>query len=147
MSLQPAESTEAHAKRLVKQANGRVTAARVEVLSRLLTATSALSHKDILTEMQQGEQSIDRVTVYRTLDWLVEAGIAHKVASQDKAWHFNVLPAEQSSDHAHFQCQVCQNIYCMHDLLPVTQRHLPDGFTLTHTELNLQGICPSCEPS
>ena len=58
----------------IRAAGARATPARVRVLELLSAAPSPLSHYDI--EQSLGEGSLDRVTLYRVLDWMVEAGLA-----------------------------------------------------------------------
>ena len=57
---------------LLEKANGRITPARLAVLSILLDAQTALSHLEIEQIAEQQGLSFDLVTLYRALDWLVE---------------------------------------------------------------------------
>ena len=53
----------------------RVTQARLDVLSLLLRTPRAMSH----LEMQEHLPAMDRVTLYRALDCLAQAGFAPKI--------------------------------------------------------------------
>lgn len=131
------------ARKLLEDTKGRVTSARIGVLSILLQANAALSHQEIEQHAQQYDLLFDRVTLYRALDWLVEQGIAHKIAGTDRTWRYNAQTGLQHQ-HAHFHCKSCEQVYCMENLQPAVLFSLPSGYQLEQVEVNLQGICPSC---
>ncbi|MBU0656796.1 MAG: transcriptional repressor [Gammaproteobacteria bacterium] len=131
------------ARNLLQQTHGRVTPARVGVLGILLNANAALSHQEIeQTALRQG-LSADRVTLYRALDWLVEQGLAHKIAGADRTWRYNAQ-AGIPHQHAHFHCKQCEQVFCLENLQPTLLFGLPDGYQIDEVELNLQGSCPDC---
>lgn len=128
--------------------HGRVTPARVAVLARLFAARRALSHAD-LEAMLGGD--LDRVTLYRVLDWLVRQGLAHRIGGEDRIWRYAAAPATDEdprthAGHAHFHCVVCARVYCLPDLQPVPASSLPPGFHVHKAELSLHGRCPQCGP-
>lgn len=120
--------------------HGRATPARQQVLQTLLAASHALSHGEIEDILGGG---LDRVTLYRVLDWLVGQGLAHKIAGEDRIWRFNAV-GEGEHSHAHFRCTTCGQVFCLADLKPNLALRLPLGFQLQKAELNLQGQCPQC---
>src|SRR3972149_5374774 len=97
----------------------RMTVPRVQVLAALLAANRVLSHHDI--EDMLGAARLDRVTLYRVLDWLVEAGLAHRIAGPDRVWRFSVT-GEAHETHAHFQCTRCGKVLCLDE---VSGRQVP----------------------
>ncbi len=128
---------------LLQQTQGRVTPARVGVLGILLNANAALSHQEIeQTALQQGLVA-DRVTLYRALDWLVEQGLAHKIAGADRTWRYNAQTGTPHQ-HAHFHCKDCEQVFCLENLQPTLLFALPGGYQIDEVELNLQGRCPDC---
>lgn len=126
---------------LIKSKGHRATDARVAVLDTLLTAEYALTHHEIEQRLARHGHLIDRVTLYRVLEWALQQGIAHKLTGEDRVWRFNVA---LTNDHAHFYCTCCGQIYCMENLTPAVAVTLPNGFKLRHTELAIQGLCPQC---
>ncbi|OQX13085.1 MAG: transcriptional repressor [Thiothrix lacustris] len=140
MSTFPYEQT---ARTLLQQASGRVTPARIGVLSLLLAATAALTHQEIEQLAQQQGFSFDRVTLYRALDWLVEHHLAHKIAGADRTWRYNAQTGIPHQ-HAHFHCKRCEHVFCLENLQPAWLFTLPAGYQLEEIELNLQGCCPDC---
>jgi Fur family ferric uptake transcriptional regulator len=131
-----------NAKELVRATGERVTDARVRVLSLLLAAPRALTHQ----EVEQGLDAalrIDRVTVYRVLDWLTRHRLAHRISSGDRVWRFNAAPAEHDANHAHFQCVGCGSVICLQDL-PAAIPRLPEGYIPETLEVTIKGRCDEC---
>jgi Fur family ferric uptake transcriptional regulator len=122
--------------------HGRATPARLQVLEVLLAAPHALTHAEVEACLAAPD-SPDRVTLYRVLDWLVSNGLAHKVAGDDRVWRFNAV-ARESHGHAHFHCSRCGQVYCLSELQPAFMLSLPPGYRFEKAELNIQGLCPSC---
>jgi len=141
MSVQPNIKNQVLA--LLQQAGGRVTPARVGVLGMLLDTTAALSHQEIEQAAAQQGLEADRVTLYRVLDWLVEQGLAHKIAGADRTWRYNAQP-EPAHQHAHFHCTGCEQVFCLESPQPTGSFSLPVGYQLERVDVTLQGRCPAC---
>ncbi|MBV8624782.1 MAG: transcriptional repressor [Herbaspirillum sp.] len=104
----------------LREAGLRVTQARVNVLGALLETRSAASHQDI----QDRFAGMDRVTLYRALDCLTEAGLAHKISSDDRIFRYSAgtdHPEQGLHDHSqgkqhqhgHFKCTRCARVFCL----------------------------------
>lgn len=160
--------TEALAEMHLRGATVRITAARVKVLSALLAARCACSHQD----MQDRFIDMDRVTLYRALDCLTEAGLVHKIAGDDRVFRYSVgaeqrahpgsLPLQRQ--HGHFKCTRCAKVFCLdHDasagdgpipsrrqaairrqLQGALQETLGKGFQSHNIELTIKGWCADC---
>jgi len=126
---------------MIRKMGLRATTARVSVLDVLLSADHALSHGEIERAVELAHSMIERVTLYRVLDWLVNHKFAHKVVGADRVWRFN---ATLTTDHAHFNCTHCGQIYCLENLTPAVALTLPKGFKLQHADVAVQGLCPRC---
>ncbi|HTQ76834.1 MAG TPA: transcriptional repressor [Burkholderiales bacterium] len=122
----------------VRGSGGRVTAARVRVLGRLLEAGRALSHHEI----GAGLRDVDRVTLYRILDWLVRNGLAHRIAGPDRAWRYSIA-LQGHDEHAHFHCGRCGRLLCLGDV-SVGQPSLPRGYRSERVEVTVTGCCADC---
>ncbi len=128
----------------IRAAGARATPARVRVLELLAQAAAPLSHHEI--EAVLGTGSLDRVTLYRVLDWMVEAGLALKRADERRVWRFALADGGSHGGHAHFRCDGCGRVYCLDAPVPKPPA-LPGGFTLAHAELDLSGRCAECNGS
>jgi len=102
-----------------------------------------------------------RVTVYRTLNTLVEAGIAHRVDPGDRVYRFGLsAPAGQPAAahrHPHFVCDECGAMECVEDAEVIVRARparratgSPDAKGLhrrvTRQEVLLRGTCGDCKP-
>ncbi len=98
----------------------RITPARTKVLATLLEARCASSHQD----MQDQFVDMDRVTLYRALDCLTDAGLAHKIAGDDRVFRYSAGTEHSDSrhhgnseqaqhQHGHFKCTRCAKVFCL----------------------------------
>ena len=125
----------------IRRCGARATPARVRVLSLLREAPTPLSHAEL--EARLGELAIDRVTLYRVLDWLVESGLAHRSADAQRVFRFSAASLGEHAAHVHFRCEQCGGVFCLDASLPVAPA-LPPGFSLTRLDFDLRGICDKC---
>src|SRR5882762_4310462 len=123
----------------IRATGQRLTQPRVAVLACLLASGRAATHLEIAGWLQ-GQHAVDRVTVYRVLEWLVAQHIAHRIAGDDRVWRFMISatknpagtpkPAKQHGQHAHFTCESCGKTFCLDDQPKVAMK-LPKGFRST----------------
>jgi Fur family transcriptional regulator, ferric uptake regulator len=149
MSASPAKRPKRHdrqAETLIRGTGARLTRPRVEVLATLLAAEQALSHHE-LEERIDRSVDIDRVTIYRVLDWLTAQGLAHRIAGDDRVRRFNAAGHAHEGAHAHFQCERCGTVLCLEEFSADPVVRLPRGFRPQHYELTVKGLCAGCGPS
>jgi Fur family transcriptional regulator, ferric uptake regulator len=130
------------ARSMIRATGARMTAARARVLAELLQCGEALTHLDLQKRVGSGSEPIDRVTLYRVLDWLAESGLAHRVAGPDRVFRFSVHATEVP--HGHFKCVDCGRMYCLTEVERFERRvrdMLPEGFTGARIELTVSGRC------
>lgn len=133
------------AEHMIRAAGARVTQPRVSVLAKLLEASRALTHHEVERRVQRS-LSIDRVTVYRVLEWLVANQLAHRIAGDDRIWRFNAMADEHADEHAHFKCNRCGTVTCLDELAAKPVVKLPAGFRTQRVELTVKGFCAGCRP-
>ncbi len=128
----------------IRNAGGRVTHARIRILALIRAASFPLSHAEIEALLAQDRQPVDRVTIYRVLDWLADANLAHKAADGRGVFHFSSTnPDGKHALHAHLRCTGCGGVFCL-DMPPPARPKLPRGFRLSEIALDIRGECPSC---
>jgi Fur family ferric uptake transcriptional regulator/Fur family zinc uptake transcriptional regulator len=101
---------------LLKESGLRRTPAREIVLGLLCEARRPLSHEQIAAA--PSTEGMDRVTLYRTLAALQEAGLAHRVQGKDGVWHFCAHATHKDGcpgNHPHFLCLRCGGMRCLSD--------------------------------
>lgn len=115
------ERTQAMAESCLRNSDLRITHARTSVLATLLGASRALSHQEI----QEALEDMDRVTLYRALDSLTEAGLSHKIAGDDRVYRYSASiehgesargiasSAHGQHQHSHFKCTRCSKVFCL----------------------------------
>jgi Fur family ferric uptake transcriptional regulator len=137
----------AQAEARLRAASVRVTVARVKVLAALLGARRALSHQDL----QDSFAGMDRVTLYRALDCLTDAGLAHKIAGDDRVFRYSAgAEHDAAQQHGHFKCTRCARVFCLDDmgetglLEKALRGSLGKGFRSHDIELTIKGWCADC---
>lgn len=152
------------AEQLITNAGLRPTKARIAVVEMLSQSPTALSHTEILASLQ-GHKEIDRVTVYRVLDWLLENSLIHKISSDDRAWKFQLNPSPKTAarqykslnstephsllnnnhGHAHLHCQRCKAVVCIHELASHIPQAILDTYQVSQIDISLKGLCQQCQ--
>jgi len=135
------------ATRLLQQRGASITPTRVRVLQLLLTADAAMSHQALqqaASASGQG-QPFDKVTLYRVLDWLVAQGLVHSVTGHDRVRRFS--PMQAHTTHAHFECNDCGRLFCLHGTLPLARPEIPEGFQPERLAITVHGRCADCAAS
>ncbi|HMN82672.1 MAG TPA: transcriptional repressor [Burkholderiaceae bacterium] len=132
----------------VRGSGARVTFARVRVLAELMRAGRALSHLEAQRRVDDdgSGEAVDRVTLYRVLEWLVEAGLAHRVAGPDRVFRFSASAPGLRGQHGHFRCTRCDRMYCLQEanIARLLGASLPAGFSSENVELTVSGCCAQC---
>lgn len=134
------------ARELLRARGLRITGPRITLLKTLLDAHRPTSAQELIDSV--AAQGMDHVTVYRTLNTLVEEGIAQAVGTTDRGRRFEVHACEGCRvDHPHLECRGCGDIRCLeHGLLP-TMIVPTDvgGFLIEEAKLYLYGWCAACQ--
>lgn len=138
----------------LRAASVRITSARVKVLAALLDAQRAFSHQDV----QDAFADMDRVTLYRALDCLTDAGLAHKIAGDDRVFRYSAGADHGSAQdsqaphhqHGHFKCTRCAKVFCLDSIVEAgllsdaLQETLGKGFQSHDIEFTIKGWCADC---
>jgi Fur family transcriptional regulator, ferric uptake regulator len=138
-------SFQEQAETMIRRAGERVTPSRMRVLAVLLAELRAVTHHDI-EERLSGGRSLNRVTLYRVLEWLNEKSLAHRVVSDDRVWRFraNTSISAHTNQHAHFKCMRCTAVVCLDDLKAKYDGLMPSGYRPHEFELTVKGLCAAC---
>lgn len=131
------------AEEIIRHTGDRITSGRVRVLGILLAEKQAITHHEI-EELMSDNHPLDRVTLYRILEWLSKKGLAHKVISGDRKWRFRTNIYTGSHQHAHFKCSRCTTVICLNDVKAKYSRSLPPGYRSQEVELTVKGLCAEC---
>ncbi len=132
------------AEALLRETGVRATPVREAVLGTLLDAGTPLSQKDLAAT--SGLERVNKVTLYRTLEVLANAGIAHRVIGIDGEWRFCSHAREGgrcTGNHPHFLCLNCGRMACLRDQT-MPRVNVPEGYAIEGKQLIVYGVCPEC---
>ena len=128
---------------MLKAANLYLTRSRVAIVKVLLKTATPLTHDQIAVTMER--KHLDKVTVYRTLSSLLEAGLVHKAYLDKRAWHFELAGnCTRRQCHPHFTCTNCGGTHCLTDMSVPMPKSPRKGFIISRQQIRLEGLCPAC---
>jgi Fur family peroxide stress response transcriptional regulator len=123
-----------------------MTSQRMAILHVLRHAGTHLAPGEIYKLARQEFPRITEPTVYRTLEFLAENGLARP--SHTGNGHFTYQIAGE--DHHHVVCRVCgSEIEVEHQLLENLYRTLEStsGYVRIDSHMTFFGVCPECQKS
>ncbi len=130
-------------KQRLRDRNLRITPNRMDLLNSIARFTGAIPH----ARLQADLKSMDRVSLYRTLNALLEKGLIHRASANEQESYYALCedscqPGGHKHQHIHFKCDSCEKIFC----LPLKQNiELNTGaFKVNSFEVLAQGLCETC---
>lgn len=123
----------------------RFTDVRRKVLDRLMHHEKGVKAYELLDEMREVHPGSTPPTVYRALDFLVGAGLVHRLDSQNA---FIVCNGHHRKHGFLIVCPSCHAVAEFDD--PETSHALSDriaqaGFLLEHPLIEVKALCPDCQ--
>jgi len=91
--------------------------------------------------------NINRVTVYRILELLVERGLLERLSGRGRSLLYGIAPCEQHPAHPHFHCRNCGAMHCMQPFnLRVDIKEVQCSFAgeIREVEVRIHGVCQNC---
>ena len=122
------------------------TVNRLRILEIIGNNSSPLSAHEIYDTLLR-TRDINRVTVYRILDLLVDKKLAERLSADDRSFRYGLAPNENHSRHAHFYCISCKNMECLSsESLDINTDDLERTFpgVIQKAEVRLDGVCKNC---
>jgi len=137
------EELEQTARAMLKQAHLYCTSGRVAVLKVLLQAGGPMRQDQIAAAI--ANRRYNKVTIYRTLAALVEAGLVHTAFVQKRARHFELAErCTETQCHPHFTCTRCGRTHCLFGMNIPMARSPYKGFIIQRQQVRFEGLCPRC---
>jgi Fur family ferric uptake transcriptional regulator len=129
--------------KLLDSAQLKRTGPRRAILDVLLKSKSPQTADKIISLI--GKEGPNRVTVYRALDSLVDAGIVHRAFVEERSQHYEMADrCSKQQCHPHFVCIDCGQTRCLHDMSLPMATSAPAGFIIHRQQVRLEGLCPEC---
>lgn len=118
---------------------------RLRILEVIGNNNAPLNAQEIFDTLSRG-RAINRVTVYRVLDSLVENGLVEKI-SGGRASFYGLAPNAHHQRHPHFYCRECGRINCLAPQsvsmdTSALERIFPGK--IDSVEVRVEGICKHC---
>jgi Fur family ferric uptake transcriptional regulator len=125
-------------------AGERVTRQRLLVADALAGSGRRLTADQLYRSLRRRVPGIGRATVFRTLETLVEAGVARRLELDG---HVYAYVACLTAHHHHIACTRCGRVEEIDEayVTPITQRLAADmGFEIDDARLDFYGRCATC---
>lgn len=138
------DPTPAELMKSLRAAGYRSTGSRRAIVDAVIRRRRPFSSADILAEVHDGERSVGRATVFRTLDVLHSAGILDRVENSDGSQSYVVCPA---GHHHHAICSSCGLVVDLRGCDAGRQAELEAqaaGFAIQGHRLEFYGLCRAC---
>jgi len=138
--LSPAEFVDTH-----RPAGGRRSGKRDVIVNAFLRQQGHLGADALVDLVRREDPRISRATVYRTLQWMVDAGIARKVDFGDGKFRFE--HAYRHPRHFHLICRTCQQSseFLSSDIeVLIEDVAAARGFVPAQNVIQIYGTCEQC---
>ena len=129
--------------KLLDSAKLKRTEPRMTILEVLLKSNGPQTADEIVLAM--GRKGPNKVTVYRTLESMVEAGIVHRAYIEERSQHYELSDkCTEHQCHPHFVCTDCGQTRCLPETSVPMASSPPAGFIIHRQQVRLEGLCPEC---
>jgi Fur family transcriptional regulator, ferric uptake regulator len=125
----------------------RITPQRATIIAALAHTHDHLTAEQVFGQVSDRSNAVNLATVYRTLDLLVDEGLANRIVLRGGQ---AVYSSDLHGPHLHLVCRRCGHTLAVEAevLAPLTlalaQQH---RFSLDLQHLSLGGVCQQCQTS
>ncbi|MDO8834313.1 MAG: transcriptional repressor [Vicinamibacterales bacterium] len=129
----------------LRPAGGKRSSKRERILAVFLRHEGHLSADDLVDLIRREDHRISRATVYRTLQWMVDAGIARKVDFGEGRFRFE--HSYRHPRHFHLICKTCNRSleFLSSDIeLLIEEVASARHFSARQSVLQIYGTCEAC---
>src|SRR5438874_6329646 len=133
---------ESHDLTRLRPAGGKHSGKRDQILRIFLRQEGHLSADDLFDLVRQQAPGIGRATVYRTLQWMVDAGVARKVDFGEGRSRYE--PSYGHPRHFHLICNTCHRSseFLSSDVEAIVEEiAAARQFTPSQTVVQIYGTC------
>jgi Fur family ferric uptake transcriptional regulator len=129
----------------LRPAGTKRSSKREQIVNVFLRQEGHLSADDLVDLIKQHDHRISRATVYRTLQWMIDAGVARKVDFGEGRFRFE--HSYRHPRHFHLICKTCNRSY---EFLSSDIESLVEevanarGFQARQSVVQIYGTCESC---
>jgi Fur family ferric uptake transcriptional regulator len=129
----------------LKPDGGKRSSKREQIVNVFLRQEGHLSADDLVDLIRREDQRISRATVYRTLQWMVDAGIARKVDFGEGRFRFE--HSYRQPRHFHLICKTCHRSFefLSSDIEGLIEEvAAARSFGVSQSVVQIYGTCEEC---
>ncbi len=129
----------------LKQRGYRLTSSRQKIVEALLNCGGHITADGLLEVVHEIDQTVGRMTVYRTLELLSELGLIRPIYQGTGAAHYILL---DGGHHHHLICSGCDAVFEFEECgLQEVGRLLAErfNFAVEGHLVEFYGRCPNCQ--
>jgi Fur family ferric uptake transcriptional regulator len=129
-----------------RQRGVRWTNQRQIIVDTFIGCDQHITVEELHSRVREIDRSVSAATVYRTVNMLVDIGVANKGNFGSSSASFEC--AINKDHHDHLVCMACGKIHEFHhDRIESLQDEIAHerGFVLSHHRMELYGICGPCQ--
>ena len=129
----------------LRPAGSKRSGKRDFIVNVFLRQEGHLTADNLVALIRREDQRISRATIYRTLQWMVDAGIARKVDFGEGRFRFE--HSYRHPRHFHLICKTCNRSFefLSSDIEALVEEvAAARGFTPRQSVLQIHGTCESC---
>src|SRR5687767_13530812 len=129
----------------LKPKGGKRSSKREQIVNVFLRQEGHLSADDLVDLIRHEDQRISRATVYRSLQWMVDAGIARKVDFGEGRFRFE--HSYRQPRHFHLICKTCHRSFefLSSDIEALVEEvSAARSFTASQSVVQIYGTCEEC---
>jgi Fur family transcriptional regulator, ferric uptake regulator len=122
------------------------TPGRRQVLEIIGSSASPLSAQEIAFALERS-MPINRVTLYRILDLLVERKVVDRITAGDRSYRYGLAENPNHPRHPHFYCTHCGSMECLNPksiTVDVNSIRTIYPALIERVEVRLDGVCKTC---
>jgi Fur family ferric uptake transcriptional regulator len=134
---------------LLKSSGLKCTPNRLHVLRIIGNSPSPLSAQELLATVERS-RPLNRVTMYRILDSLVESKLVDRISAGDRSFRYGLAHNPNHPPHPHFYCTTCGNMVCLDpgslERIESELQAFLETFPalIERMEIRLDGTCKNC---
>jgi Fur family transcriptional regulator, ferric uptake regulator len=139
--LSPSQFVESH-----RPVGGRRSGKRDFIVDVFLRQSGHLGADELVSLIRREDARISRATIYRTLQWMVDAGIARRVDFGDGKFRFE--HSYRHPRHFHLICRTCQQTFefLSSDIEALVEEvATARRFSPSQSVLQIYGTCERCQ--
>ena len=125
---------------ILKSHDVKPTVVRLKVYEYLTAMRNHPTADTVYKALQNEIPTLSKTSVYNTMDTFLEKHLIQAITIEENETRFDA----DISDHGHFKCTSCGEVYDFQVDLSSIGTDLPENFTVTERHIYYKGICGSC---